>query len=183
MPDADVVLRRRPRHVARAITSGSPCSWSPDDGDQRENALRVAYSGAGLRLPRRWTSAESLRLAVRRLIADDRYIAKAREIAAWNVANPDTARAAELIEELVASKSPRPSLDGNPRGIARASAPPRPAPGRTDQSLAASPPRTPRTTKRPDRAVFGESVRGANLHWEGGTRTRNPSINSRMLCH
>ena len=74
--------------VARAMASGCAVLVVPDDGDQRENALRVAYSGAGLRLPRRWTSAQSLRLAVRRLIADDRYMARAREIAAWNVSNP-----------------------------------------------------------------------------------------------
>ncbi len=107
MPDADVVICNGGHGtVARAMASGCAVLVVPDDGDQRENALRVAYSGAGLRLPRRWTSPESLRLAVRRLVSDDRYIQRAREIAAWNVANPGHGRAAELIEELVASKTP-----------------------------------------------------------------------------
>ncbi|MEN0012730.1 MAG: nucleotide disphospho-sugar-binding domain-containing protein [Solirubrobacteraceae bacterium] len=105
MPDADVVVCNGGHGtVVRAFAAGCAVLVVPDDGDQRENALRVAYSGAGLRLPRRWTSAGSLRLAVRRLVADPKYVARAKELAAWNVANPGDVRAAEMVEALVARK-------------------------------------------------------------------------------
>jgi UDP:flavonoid glycosyltransferase YjiC (YdhE family) len=106
MPEADVVICNGGHGtVVRAIASGCAVLVVPDDGDQRENALRVAYSGAGLRLPRRWTSPESLRLAVRRLVADGRYIERARELAAWNVANAGAVKAAELVEEVAAKRA------------------------------------------------------------------------------
>ncbi|MDO9174010.1 MAG: glycosyl transferase, partial [Actinomycetota bacterium] len=88
----------------RAIASGCAVLVVPDDGDQRENGMRVYYSGAGLRIPKRWANAKSLRLAVRRLIADGRYIKRARELAAWHEANPGDVAAAEQVEALVARK-------------------------------------------------------------------------------
>ncbi|MDO9355623.1 MAG: glycosyltransferase [Solirubrobacteraceae bacterium] len=106
MPEADVVICNGGHGtVARAIASGCAVLVVPDDGDQRENALRVAHSGAGLRLPRRWTSPKNLQLAVRRLVSDGRYIERAREISAWHTANPGHETAANLIEELVAKKT------------------------------------------------------------------------------
>lgn len=90
--------------VVRALASGCAVLVVPDDGDQRENALRVYLSGAGLRLPRRWATARSLRLAVRRLLDDPQYLRRAHEIAAWCDANPGERRAADLVEELVAAR-------------------------------------------------------------------------------
>lgn len=94
--------------IMRAICSGAAVLVVPDDGDQRENALRVAWAGVGLRLPRRWATASSLRLAVRRLIADDRYQRRAKELAAWHAANPGDVRAAELVEQHMAARSVTP---------------------------------------------------------------------------
>ncbi len=103
MPQADVVICNGGHGtVVRAIASGCAVLVVPDDGDQRENGMRVYYSGAGLRIPKRWANAKSLRLAVRRLIADGRYIKRARELAAWHDANPGDVAAAEQVEALVA---------------------------------------------------------------------------------
>ncbi len=105
MPEADVVICNGGHGtVVRAIASGCAVLVVPDDGDQRENAMRVYYSGAGVRIPKRWASAESLRLAVRRLVADGSYIERARELQAWHEANPGDVAAAIEVEALVARK-------------------------------------------------------------------------------
>lgn len=103
MAEADVVVCNGGHGtLVRALAAGCAVLVVPDDGDQRENALRVADSGAGVRLPRRWATARSLRLAVRKLVDDPSFGERAREIAAWNEANPGGVRAAELIEQVAA---------------------------------------------------------------------------------
>ncbi|MEH3055037.1 MAG: glycosyltransferase [Patulibacter minatonensis] len=115
MPESDVVICNGGHGtVVRALAAGCAVLVVPDDGDQRENALRVYESGAGLRLPRRWATSRSLRLAVRRLLADEQYLRRAREIAAWCAANPGEARAADLVEEVVARR--RSGNDERPTG-------------------------------------------------------------------
>jgi MGT family glycosyltransferase len=105
MPQSDVVICNGGHGtVVRALASGCAVLVVPDDGDQRENALRVYLSGAGLRLPRRWATARSLRLAVRRLLDDEQYLRRAHEIAAWCAANPGERRAADLVEGVVAAR-------------------------------------------------------------------------------
>ena len=42
---------------------------------------------------------------------------------------------------------------------------------------------TAETKKATPRAAFLMLLRSSDRDWEGGTRTRNPSVNSRMLCH
>lgn len=105
MPEADVVVCNGGHGtVVRALASGAAVVVVPDDGDQRENALRVAESGAGVRLPRRWATPRSLRLAVREVVADPSYRRRAREIAAWSAEHPGDVRAAELVERAAAGE-------------------------------------------------------------------------------
>lgn len=105
MAHADVVICNGGHGtVARALAQGCAVLVVPDDGDQRENALRVACSGAGLRLPRRWATARSIRLAVRRLIDEPSFRERARELRAWHEANPGDVRAAELVENAAAGR-------------------------------------------------------------------------------
>jgi UDP:flavonoid glycosyltransferase YjiC (YdhE family) len=59
----------------------------------------VAWSGAGLSVPRRLLSQRAVRLAVRRLLGEERFRARAREIATWSEAHNGAAAAAELVEE------------------------------------------------------------------------------------
>jgi UDP:flavonoid glycosyltransferase YjiC (YdhE family) len=66
-----------------------------------ENAARLDWSGAGIRLPRRLISARGLHLAVQRALADERLRTRSRELAAWTAARDPADRAAELVEGLV----------------------------------------------------------------------------------
>ena len=86
--------------VVRSLASGVPLLVCPADGDMPENAARVAWAGAGLRLPRRLLGRRTLRAAARRLLSEPRFAARAREIARWTGSNDGSVRGAELVEEL-----------------------------------------------------------------------------------
>ena len=61
--------------VVRALASGVPVVACPHAGDMAENAARVRWAGAGVSLPRRFTTPRGVRLAVRRLLAEPGYTA------------------------------------------------------------------------------------------------------------
>jgi UDP:flavonoid glycosyltransferase YjiC (YdhE family) len=65
-----------------------------------ENAARVDWAGAGVRLPWRLLSPGTLRLALRRALADCALRERAAGIAAWASAHDAATRAAELVEQL-----------------------------------------------------------------------------------
>jgi UDP:flavonoid glycosyltransferase YjiC (YdhE family) len=93
--------------VAGALAAGAPVLVWPAVGDQGENGARVAWSGSGLSLARRFLSPRGVRLAVRRLLGDGRYRARAEEIAAWAAENNGAAIAAELVEETARNATSR----------------------------------------------------------------------------
>jgi UDP:flavonoid glycosyltransferase YjiC (YdhE family) len=72
-----------------------------------ENAARVAWAGAGVRIPRRLVCARTVRLAVVRALADPSITARARELAVWTAAHDGAQRAAELVEAFAAEPSVR----------------------------------------------------------------------------
>ncbi len=84
--------------LVRALSCGAPVLAVPHAGDMAENAARAAWAGAGVRLPWRLLSPLSLRLAVRRTLADPGPAARAAELAAWAARHDGATRAAELIE-------------------------------------------------------------------------------------
>lgn len=89
--------------LARALMSGTPVVAVPHSGDMGENAARVAWSGAGLRLPWRLLSARTLRWAVSLALSQRSSLAaRAGEIAAWSAAHDGPTRSAELVEQLAA---------------------------------------------------------------------------------
>src|SRR5215207_5712370 len=99
MPAADVVISHGGHGtVARALAAGAPVLVCPAVGDMAENAARVAWSGTGLSVPRRLLSRRGIRLAVRRLLREDRFRGRAREVAAWSEEH-DGAAAADLVED------------------------------------------------------------------------------------
>ena len=85
--------------VARALGVGTPVLVCPAVGDMLENGARVGWAGVGLALPWRLLGAATLRVAVRRMLGDGRFAARAAEVAAWGRANDGAARGAELVEE------------------------------------------------------------------------------------
>jgi len=85
--------------VAQALAAGVPALVVPAMPDDAEHGARVAWSGAGLMVPRRLLSPRSLRLAVRELLSDARFAERAGEIATANADRDGAAVGAALVEE------------------------------------------------------------------------------------
>jgi UDP:flavonoid glycosyltransferase YjiC (YdhE family) len=101
MPHCDVVVCHAGHGtLARALASGCAVVAAPAVGDMNENAARLDWSGAGVRVPRRFVSARPLRLAVERALGDAAIRARARELGAWADGHDAGAAAAALVERL-----------------------------------------------------------------------------------
>jgi UDP:flavonoid glycosyltransferase YjiC (YdhE family) len=106
MPAASLVVSHGGHGtVARALSAGTPVLTCPMIGDMSETAMRVAWAGAGRSLPWRLCRPAPLRWAVRGVLADPSYAARAAEIAAWSRSHDGPERGAELIEELARRES------------------------------------------------------------------------------
>jgi UDP:flavonoid glycosyltransferase YjiC (YdhE family) len=104
MPHCDaVVCHAGHGTLVRALSSGCPVIACPVAGDMNENAARVDWAGAGVRLPRRFVSPRPLRHAVERALGEPTIRARARELAAWASAHDAGALASELVEQLAGS--------------------------------------------------------------------------------
>jgi MGT family glycosyltransferase len=117
MPRCDLVVCHAGHGtLVRALQYGCPVVAVPHVGDMGENAARADWAGVGVRLPWRLLSPSTLRLAVRRALAEPRLAARARELATWAAVHDGASAAADLVEELAAS-------DGatGPRGSGRGS--------------------------------------------------------------
>jgi UDP:flavonoid glycosyltransferase YjiC (YdhE family) len=89
--------------TVRALGSGVPVLCCPFAGDMAENAVRVAWAGAGLSLPWRLCRPVPLRWAARRILGDQSFTKRAGELAAWRLENDGAKRGAELVERFAAS--------------------------------------------------------------------------------
>jgi MGT family glycosyltransferase len=104
--------------LVRALSCGVPVVACPVAGDMNENAARLSWAGAGVRLPRRFISARPLRRAVERVVSEPSIRARARELAAWASTHDAGIHAAQLVEGLVAPSTGSPT---NRRPIVAAS--------------------------------------------------------------
>jgi len=86
--------------LARALSSGCAVVACPAVGDMNENAARLDWAGAGVRVPRRFVSPRPIRLAVERALSEPSIRARAREICEWSADHDAGATAAILIEDL-----------------------------------------------------------------------------------
>ncbi len=69
MPLCDVVVCHAGHGtLVRALSSGCAVVACPAIGDMNENASRVSWAGAGVRVPQRFISPRPLRLAVERAL-------------------------------------------------------------------------------------------------------------------
>jgi UDP:flavonoid glycosyltransferase YjiC (YdhE family) len=84
--------------VAMALSAGVPVIIRPAGGDMGENGARVAWARVGLTLPRGVFGTRSLRVAVRRVLADDRFASRAGDLAEWSRGHDGARRGAELVE-------------------------------------------------------------------------------------
>ncbi|MGA8365408.1 MAG: nucleotide disphospho-sugar-binding domain-containing protein [Solirubrobacteraceae bacterium] len=105
MPKCDVVVCHAGHGtLARALASGCAVVACPHIGDMNENAARLDWTGAGVRLPWRFVSPRPLRLAVERALNEPSIEARASDLAAWSTANDPGAIAAALVERLAYNK-------------------------------------------------------------------------------
>jgi UDP:flavonoid glycosyltransferase YjiC (YdhE family) len=108
MPRCDVVVCHAGHGtLVRALACGCAVVACPAIGDMNENAARVDWAGAGVRVPRRFVTPRVLRLAVERALADDSIRARASELAAWSERHDSGAEAARCVEELAGLGAPR----------------------------------------------------------------------------
>ena len=122
MPLADLVISHGGHGtVTRALAAGAPLLCCPALGDMTENGARVQWAGAGLMVPRRFTSPGPLRLTARRILGDTSFRERAREIAAWARANDGSERGAQLVQrfaegpEGLGHRRELPGGDSNPQ--------------------------------------------------------------------
>ncbi len=105
MPNCDaVVCHAGHGTLVRALASGCAVVACPHTGDMNENAARLDWAGAGVRLPRRFVSPRPLRLAVERALGEPSIRARARELGAWAERHDAGALAAGLVERLAATR-------------------------------------------------------------------------------
>jgi UDP:flavonoid glycosyltransferase YjiC (YdhE family) len=106
MPRCDLVLCHGGHGtMVRALASGCRVVIAPATGDMNENAARADWAGVGVRVPWRFVTPATVRLAVERALADERMGERARELAAWSAEHNGAARAAELVEQLAGSST------------------------------------------------------------------------------
>lgn len=86
--------------LVRALSLGVPAVACPVAGDMNENAARLAWAGAGVRLPRRFISPRPVKRAVERVLGEGTIRARARAFAQWSADNDPGANAAVLVEGL-----------------------------------------------------------------------------------
>jgi UDP:flavonoid glycosyltransferase YjiC (YdhE family) len=101
MPHCDVVVCHAGHGtLVRALACGCAVVACPAVGDMNENAARVDWAGAGVRVPRRFVSPRVLRLAVERALWEPDIRARARELATWARTHDSGGTAARLVEGL-----------------------------------------------------------------------------------
>jgi UDP:flavonoid glycosyltransferase YjiC (YdhE family) len=101
MPRCDVVVCHAGHGtLVRALASGCTVVACPAIGDMNENAARVDWAGAGVRVPRRFATPRVLQLAVERALGDSSIKGRAAELAAWACDHDSGATAATLVEAL-----------------------------------------------------------------------------------
>ncbi|HEV7527704.1 MAG TPA: glycosyltransferase [Solirubrobacteraceae bacterium] len=101
MPRCDVVVCHAGHGtLVRALASGCAVVACPAIGDMNENAARVDWAGAGVRVPRRFATPRVLQLAVERALGDSSIKGRAAELATWAQGHDAGTSAARLVESL-----------------------------------------------------------------------------------
>ena len=89
--------------LARVLASGAVSVIVPAGGDQAENAARVTWAGAGVRIAPRLASPRAIRGATERALLEPSLRNTARQFEDWYAAHDAGARATELLEQLAAA--------------------------------------------------------------------------------
>ncbi len=103
MDHCDVVINHGGHGtLVRTLASGAVPVVVPAGGDQAENAARVAWAGAGLRIAPRLASPRAIRATVQQALARESLRSAAAGFAQWFDNHDPGTRAAELLEQLAA---------------------------------------------------------------------------------
>ena len=86
--------------AAESIAQGVPMVAIPVTNDQPAVAARIAWTGCGVAIPFSKASADLVARAVKQVLADNQYAARARELAEANQLAGGAAKAADVIEQL-----------------------------------------------------------------------------------
>jgi len=89
--------------LARVLASGAVPVVVPAGGDQAENAARVAWAGAGVRLAPRLASPRAVRAATEKALFEPSLRSTARQFEDWYANHNSGLRATELLEQLAAA--------------------------------------------------------------------------------
>jgi len=92
--------------VLEAICRGVPMVVLPRNGDHLGMASRIEHSGAGLRASFRRCTPEELRRLIQRVLSEDGFRQRARELQKTMVAAGGASRAADIAEEALATRRP-----------------------------------------------------------------------------
>jgi UDP:flavonoid glycosyltransferase YjiC (YdhE family) len=84
--------------MVRALAAGCPVVVAPVSGDMNENAARADWARVGVRVPWRFVSPTTVRLAVERALVDPRLRAGAGKLGAWADSHRAAERGAQLVE-------------------------------------------------------------------------------------
>jgi UDP:flavonoid glycosyltransferase YjiC (YdhE family) len=104
MSHCDVVINHGGHGtLARVLASGAVPVVVPAGGDQAENAARVAWAGAGVRVAPRLASPRAIRGATERALLEPSLRSTARQFEHWYANHDAGARATELLEQLAAT--------------------------------------------------------------------------------
>jgi UDP:flavonoid glycosyltransferase YjiC (YdhE family) len=105
MPDCALVICHAGHGtLVRALSCGCRVLAVPHAGDMAENAARLDWAGAGVRLPWPLLTPGTLRLATRRALSEPGLGERAGELAAWAAAHSGASRTADLVQELALSR-------------------------------------------------------------------------------
>ena len=92
--------------VQMALAKGVPIVGCGHTEDKPEICQRIEWSGAGLRVRARKPSPEAIRTAVRRVLSDSRFRARAASLQAAYARHDPAAESACLLEQLAATGRP-----------------------------------------------------------------------------
>lgn len=101
MPQANLVITHGGHGtLVRALAAGCPVVVCPAGGDMYENAARAAWAGVGIRVPRRFVSAKTVRLATAKILSDAEFSRRAEKLRRWSDTHRPELKASELVEAI-----------------------------------------------------------------------------------
>lgn len=92
--------------VQRALGTGVPLVVAGNTEDKPEVAARVAWAGVGVNLHSGTPAPSAIRRAVREVLADERYLAKARALQNEYAKHDSITAIAALVDEAIAERQP-----------------------------------------------------------------------------